>query len=501
MPEISTIQHPDGSVTAIVIEAGRRFESRMSPLEAADTTMALLGAGAASRVGAASGFDVSGAAEWAWQDPGVRAGARESDVRARERWWQGLGKDRRQGVRVNFLVFTRDAPKVSRAEQNKWWERLGKDRRERLRDKYRGGSFLDDALSTAVDVVTLRPVVDPIVQKIPVLRDIHNTVQNATVKLHTAPLNALKSVAQGQRIDKAVMRSFRQQLDAAKALAPYAQTVISFVPGIGTGVSAALGAGLALAEGKPINEAMLAAVRGALPGGAVAQMAFDAATAVMQGKPVEQIALSALPLEPAAKQALMRGAQLARSVAEGKRVDGALLDTALTYLPKQAREAAQVAIAVGSGAMAQKGLAPLAKVIPASVVRGASVTKALDLAAKSLRTVAPAQASKLDATAKLSLASIANGLGAPASAAKLANAAKRAAPAAVLAQANASRKRIEAAFGNGPAPSSPLHKTGGAAEIVALARRGRVRSSTGGAVTPEQLLAAANAGRVFYVER
>jgi hypothetical protein len=75
---------------------------------------------------------------------------------------------------------------------------------------------------------------------------------------------------------------------------PYVQSVISFVPGVGTGISAALGAAQALADGRPIDEAILAAARGAIPGGPMAQMAFDAAWGLAHGRPIDTVVLSAL---------------------------------------------------------------------------------------------------------------------------------------------------------------------------------------------------------------
>ncbi len=303
-------------------------------------TLQLFGA-----LAAAPGFDVSGAAPWLWESGWAqKLGKRVSDTAARDAWWRGASKPWRQDQRVTYLAITRHAPKgLSVQKQNAWWGSIGKNKRKDLRDKYAGSSFFDDV----IDVVTL----SPILSKIPLISDIHA----ATLKLHKAPFNALVNVVNGERIDKAALKQFKDQLGAAKTLAPYAQTVVSFVPGIGTGLSAGLGAGLALAEGKPLDAALLAGVRGALPGGALAQAAFDVTTAVMAGKPVEQVAISVLPVSDAAKRALIEGAKVARAVAEGKRVDKALLDTAINLLPEAAGKAAQIGVAVGAGALAQKG--------------------------------------------------------------------------------------------------------------------------------------------------
>lgn len=75
---------------------------------------------------------------------------------------------------------------------------------------------------------------------------------------------------------------------------PYVQSVLSFVPGVGTGISAALGAAQALADGRPIDEAVIAGARSAIPGGPMAQMAFDAAWGLAHGRPIDTSVLGAL---------------------------------------------------------------------------------------------------------------------------------------------------------------------------------------------------------------
>jgi hypothetical protein len=75
---------------------------------------------------------------------------------------------------------------------------------------------------------------------------------------------------------------------------PYVQSVLSFVPGVGTGISAALGAAQALADGRPIDEAIIAGARSAIPGGPIAQMAFDSAWGLAHGRPIYSTVLSTL---------------------------------------------------------------------------------------------------------------------------------------------------------------------------------------------------------------
>jgi hypothetical protein len=320
---------------------------------------------------------------------------------------------------------------------------------------------------------------------IPLARD----VQGAIASVYKAPMNAAVSVAQGERLDRVATQAFQTHLKAAKTLAPYVQTVVSVVPGLGTGLSAAIGGALALASGARIDQAMLAAARSALPGGALAQAAFDVALAAAQGKPVEAVLLNALPVSPAAKDALVRGAKAARQLAEGKSIDKVLVANALDLLPPQARAAAQVGVALAQG-QALQAVAGAASQLPGfspATVRAASVSKALAGAAKGLKLSSPASAAKLAATSTLNLASVAQSLGAQSSAQRLIANAQKATSPAVLASANAARKALAA--------SDPS-----AQAIVAAARSGRVRSSTGGPVTPEQLAAAQRAGRVFYVQ-
>ncbi len=66
-------------------------------------------------------------------------------------------------------------------------------------------------------------------------------------------------------------KRFKDQLEPA----PMPVIRLSFVPGVGTGISAANGAALALANGKRITEALSAEARGAIPGGPLVRQAMD----------------------------------------------------------------------------------------------------------------------------------------------------------------------------------------------------------------------------------
>lgn len=182
--------------------------------------------------------------------------------------------------------------------------------------------------------------------------------------LALSPYSLAASIGSGQRIDRAVIGNFKQRIGAVKDIAPYVQTVISVVPGIGTGISGAISASLALAEGRPITEVVLAAAKGALPGGPLAAAAFDAAVAAAQGKPISDIALAAVPLPPAQKEILRQSLAVAKDVAAGKSVSSVVLNRVednLKRLPPAVQTAAQVGVALGRGKSIQEAGASAAK--------------------------------------------------------------------------------------------------------------------------------------------
>ncbi len=190
------------------------------------------------------------------------------------------------------------------------------------------------------------------ITKIPVL----GTVAAATAALMLLPATAASQLLQGKRIDRIAIGQFKSAVANAKTLAPYVQTVVSFVPGVGTGLSAGLGGALALAEGQSITQAVEAAVKSAIPGGPAAQAAFSVASGVMQGKPIDQIAINALPIGNTEKELLRRGLTVAKDLAAGKRVDQVLLDQALKQLPPQLQKAVQIGTAIGHAKNLQSAL-------------------------------------------------------------------------------------------------------------------------------------------------
>jgi hypothetical protein len=141
------------------------------------------------------------------------------------------------------------------------------------------------------------------------------------------------ATARGENIVKAAQKAAQAGIGDVRKSLQFAAMVAPFIPGIGTGVAAALGAANALASGQPITEALIAAARTALPGGAIAQVAFDTAMNLAKGKNVGEALLnstrSMLPGGPAAQAAF----DAAVTLAKGKSIQDAAFAAAGRILP------------------------------------------------------------------------------------------------------------------------------------------------------------------------
>jgi hypothetical protein len=140
------------------------------------------------------------------------------------------------------------------------------------------------------------------------------------------------AVVRGDNLIAAAKMAIKAGIADVRDAVRLAAMVAPFVPGIGTGIGAALGAADALANGQPITNALIAGIRGAIPGGAAAQLAFDAAAQLAQGKRIDQALLTA------ARNRLPAGAAQAAfdtglAIAQGKKLQDALLAGGGRLLP------------------------------------------------------------------------------------------------------------------------------------------------------------------------
>lgn len=215
--------------------------------------------------------------------------------------------------------------------------------------------FVENTVKTAGKEVgnVVKPIQNAVgdvskeVGKIPVIGGLVQGVFDLTYMASMWPAElAIAIVIDGKRIDNAVLDTLKREVQSVKEVAPYAQMVIAIVPGIGPGVSAALSAGLALAEGQPIEEVLKAGLIGAIPGGplvkAAVTMGVETIRQVASGQPIDLatlaqtaggVASSALGLPVAAKNALMAGIATMGAVVKGVPLDKALTDGAIAALP------------------------------------------------------------------------------------------------------------------------------------------------------------------------
>lgn len=142
------------------------------------------------------------------------------------------------------------------------------------------------------------------------------------------------AAARGENVLKAAQKAAQAGIGDVRESLRFAAMVAPFIPGVGTGVGAALAAANALASGEPITEALISAARGAIPGGVIAQGAFDVAMNLAKGKNIAEAALAAarnqLPGGAAAQAAFDAGVALAK----GKGIQEAAFAAGGRFLPK-----------------------------------------------------------------------------------------------------------------------------------------------------------------------
>jgi hypothetical protein len=195
-----------------------------------------------------------------------------------------------------------------------------------IRDVARAAGKIANTVSKAADTIG----------KIPILGDVARAGIGG-LRLAMGPtamaIDAGSRLARGQSIGDALKGAVKGQIDAVRDQLKVAEMIAPFIPGVGSGVAAALGAANALAAGRPITEAVLAAARSAVPGGRIAQAAFDVAMNLAKGKNIGEAALAAareqLPGGPAARAAF----DGAVALSQGKRLQDAAFAAAGRILP------------------------------------------------------------------------------------------------------------------------------------------------------------------------
>ena len=119
--------------------------------------------------------------------------------------------------------------------------------------------------------------------------------------------------------------------------------IASYVPVLGTAVSYVLNATISLAQGEKIDRALFDALGRSLPGQPVSGAAFDAVRSIANGDRLDQVAIQALPIPADAKEAVSSAVTVFEQIARGRPVTGALLEQVKVRLPPAARRTVDVA--------------------------------------------------------------------------------------------------------------------------------------------------------------
>lgn len=129
-----------------------------------------------------------------------------------------------------------------------------------------------------------------------------------------------------------------------------AAMVAPLIPGLGTAAGVALSGAAALGRGESLKDAALAAARGAIPGGALAQTAFDAAVGLAKGHNIADVALHAVRGQLPGGAAAQKAFDAAVSIAKGKSLSSVALDAARSSMPAGvARQAFDAGIDIAKG--------------------------------------------------------------------------------------------------------------------------------------------------------
>jgi hypothetical protein len=181
-------------------------------------------------------------------------------------------------------------------------------------------------VNTASDVVKMIPVV--------------GTPLSALVKV--PGLEFAANVLSGANVSQSLVNEFKAQVAVIRDVGPLASKIVAFVPGIGTGVAAGIGAASALANGQSITDSLIEAAKAALPGSGLAKLAVNAGVDAIGGKAIASNILNQIP----------KGAQgafnLLATAAKGVKVPADQLARAAKALPQDIARGFTVGVALGA---------------------------------------------------------------------------------------------------------------------------------------------------------
>jgi len=152
-----------------------------------------------------------------------------------------------------------------------------------------------------------------------------------------------------QKCETALESAWSDTLDALPLIARGVAMVVSNIPAFGTAIAFVIDAGVALAQDKPLDDAMLEAVGGALPGQPTSCMAFNAGVAIAKGKRVEEVFIESLPIPPEMKRLVKVASNVVYGLASGQDVTEVAYNEIRKQLPPEGQKAMDAARRIANG--------------------------------------------------------------------------------------------------------------------------------------------------------
>jgi hypothetical protein len=194
-----------------------------------------------------------------------------------------------------------------------------------------------------------------------------NVFQGAMRTLASDPamrfaVDTAAGAVRGENLIKAAQRAAQAGIGDVRESLRFAAMVAPFVPGIGTGVAAALGAANALASGERITDALIAGARNAVPGGALAQTAFDMGARLAKGQNLGEAALGAVRSKLPGGRLAQAAFDSSIALMKGKSLQDSLIAGGGRLLPKSPFTADVMSFVKKAGSGENLGRAALSSV-------------------------------------------------------------------------------------------------------------------------------------------
>ncbi len=152
-----------------------------------------------------------------------------------------------------------------------------------------------------------------------------------------------------QKCETALEAAWSDTLEALPLIARGVAMVVSNIPVFGTAIAFVINAGVALAQDKPLDDAMLEAIGGALPGQPTSGMAFNAGVAIAKGKRVDEVFIASLPIPPEMKRVVQVAADVVYGIASGQNVTDVAYNEIRKQLPPDAQRVMDAARRIANG--------------------------------------------------------------------------------------------------------------------------------------------------------